>query len=475
MSVKSVLNGKYFKATGLYAFGSVFDKAISLLLLPVFTRLLTTESYGFVSTYNSICQIALVIVSVQLFSSIRTACVDYKEKLNEYVSAINSLIIFCFFFVSIFSLLINHFTKTVPVLLVVFCLIQSLMSAFINVEMQKNMMLLEYLKRTILLSLPNFIAAALGIVVLLLKPSLEYYGRIVPLVIVYSMFGIFLLIRNYFKGRVFFNAQMWKYALVFSVPLVMHGLANTVLSTVDRTMLTAMRNASETGVYSVAYTMGMALLVITSSLESVWIPWFTKKMNDGAKKEINTVASKYLYIVSFFCILAMLCLPEILKLFSERSYWHGVYLIPPVVLSSYTIFLYSLSVNLEYYKKATKRIAINTIIAAGLNLVLNFIFIPKYGAYAAAYTTVASYFVSFILHYFYARSLESSLFSWKMYIGPIFMVFLGAIIAYFVMDDWIVRWILSAFLFFLAIFLIKKYILNKKKERTDENSSCDAP
>lgn len=61
------------------------------------------------------------------------------------------------------------------------------------------------------------------------------------------------------------------------------------------------------------------------------------------------------------------------------------------------IFAYSLYVNIEHYYKKTPYITVNTIIAAASNIVLNFIFIPRYGYIAAAYTTLASYFISFCI------------------------------------------------------------------------------
>lgn len=457
MNLINILKNKYFKATGLYTIGSIFDKAISLLLLPIFTRLLSTESYGVVSTYNSWVTITFVIISMQLFSSLRTAFDDYNDRLDEYVSAINGLIFLSFLVISAFAITFCVlFVKNVSILLVVFCLVQSYMYAIMNVETQRAMMALEYFKRTVLLSIPNFIAALLGIIVLTIDSETDYYGRIVPMVFVYAVFGITIFVKNYKRGRVFFNKEMWKYGLVFSTPLILHGLASTVLSTVDRTMLTSMRSASETGIYSVAYTLGMAVIVITTALESVWIPWFTKKMNEGSKNAINVVAKKYVLLVSTCCVIAMLCLPEILKLFTEKSFWDGISLIPPIVLASYVMFLYSISVNLEYYMKATNRIAINTIIAAGLNIALNIVFIPKFGAVAAAYTTVASYSVSFILHYLYAKKLDKELFGIKTYLIPIVLVILGTIITYMILPYAIIRWLIAIGVIFVVIIWFTK-------------------
>ncbi len=63
-------------------------------------------------------------------------------------------------------------------------------------------------------------------------------------------------------------------------------------------------------------------------------------------------------------------------------------IIPPIALANYMIFMYTMYVYIEHYYKKTVYITKNTLIAAGLNVILNFILIPKYGYVAAAYTTL---------------------------------------------------------------------------------------
>ena len=53
---------------------------------------------------------------------------------------------------------------------------------------------------------------------------------------------------------------------------------------------------------------------------------------------------------------------------------------------------------IEYYKEKTIHIAIGTGMAAIINIVLNAIFIPRYGYVAAAYTTLISYFCYYLYH-----------------------------------------------------------------------------
>ena len=455
------MSKSYLKATALYTIGSFFNKAISLLLLPVFTRLLSTSSYGIVCTYNSWVNIAVVLVGVQFNLTLRSAYSDYKSELNQYICSINALSFFvCGAFLAI-VIPITYFSLSGWVaLLSFFCVLQAFLTSVINVEIQKQMMALEYVKRTLLLSLPNMFSAILGITAIILFPNLDYWGRIGTMIAVYILIGGYFLIKYCRIGLAGNISQYWKYALTFSLPLVFHGLANVLLSNIDQTMITCFRSSSETGIYSVAYTMGMALLAITSALESVWIPWFTKKMNCGDYDSVNQIGRLYIYSGGIACCLAVLCMPEILKFFTERSYWGAIYVLPPIIVASYVCFLFTISANTEYYYKQTRNIAYNTVVAAASNVVLNFLFIPKFGATAAAYTTVASYLVSFALHYRFARKLDNRIFNIKMFVMPTLIVLFVTIITCLWMESILCRWTFA--MVFVALSVLY-YLLNRRK------------
>lgn len=317
------------------------------------------------------------------------------------------------------------------------------MSCVIESILIKYMMELKYLKRTFLLAVPNVLIVILSIIFILLMADNKQMGRIYSYVLVYSIFGIFYLINIFIKGNKLICTHYWKYALKFSLPLVFHGLSAVVLAQSDRAMISAMRNVSETGIYSLVYNFSMIAVVITTSMESVWIPWFTNKMKFNDKKSINISVKIYMEIVTVIVICIMLVSPEILMIMAPKEYWSGKGLIPPIVLASFFMFLYSISVDLEYYYKSTKIIAINTIIAAIINIVLNYIFIPSYGALAAAFSTVTAYIVSFGIHYYAARKIDNELFPFITYVKPISIMGVAVLITYLNMDNGIVRWVIA--------------------------------
>ena len=112
-------------------------------------------------------------------------------------------------------------------------------------------------------------------------------------------------------------------------------------------------------------------------------------------------------------------------------------------------------VNIEHYYKETKGITLNTVIAAITNIILNYMFIPKFGYVAAAFTTFVSYFISFILHALKAKRLENNLYPINYFILPILEIGIFTFLFYLFMDNMMVRWLII--LFYVLFMFIKEW------------------
>ena len=65
--------------------------------------------------------------------------------------------------------------------------------------------------------------------------------------------------------------------------------------------------------------------------------------------------------------------------------------------------LYAHYINLVLHEKKTRYVSLGTMAAALLNLGLNFLFVPRYGFSAAAYTTFASFLTLLLIHFLFVR------------------------------------------------------------------------
>ncbi len=434
-------NKKLVKAGSLYFIGNIFDKAVAFITVPIFTRMLSTSDYGVTTIYLSWVSILSVIITLSVGISIRTAVVDYADDKDRYISSIFSLGTISAFLITAVvccgGLLFGNGTSLKLILL---CCLHSYSTSIITAVQWRYMMDVKYLQKTVLQCLPNMGIITLSIFLISSINDNKYLGRVYSYALVMTVVACFYLIYYLFKGRTFYKREYWKYALGFSIPIIFHSLSTVILSQADRIMITWLRNVSETGIYGLAYQFGMVPLVITTTFENIWIPWFTEKMENHDKLSINSMVRPYTNSVAIMCAAIMFVAPEVLKWMTIEAYFSAIYIIAPVVAATYLMFLASVSLGLEYYLKKTKTIAVNTLIAACVNIILNLIFIPKYGGIAAAYATVASYAVSFIMHYTVARKLDRGLFDFKVYVFPILLLVASVTFTTVLMDYALIRW-----------------------------------
>jgi O-antigen/teichoic acid export membrane protein len=457
MKSKSVV-----KSGSLYIFGNLFNKAVAFITVPIFTRLLTTEEYGIINIYTSWVNLMAVIVGLSLGNSIRNAYVDMREELGEYISSIFTLAVVNFAAVCVVvALLANHIS--LPNELIWFCLMESFSNFIINAVVMRYVMEEEAVKRTALLVLPNLLGAILSVVLISMLTQNKQYGRIIATCVVTSLFGIGLMLYYMIRYKTFFNKKFWMYALPISIPLVFHGISCNILGTSDRSVITYFCGAAAAGVYSLIYNLSMVSSVVISSAESVWLPRMTRSLQKQDYKTFNHEVLIYVYIVLFaFCGLLTFA-PELILLLGGKEYLSGLTMIFPIVASSFVMFIYSIYVNIEYYYKKTRMIAIATVVAAALNLLLNFIFIPYFGVTAAAYTTLVSYFISFLLHSLNAKNVDKQAVPYKILIAPVAIIIVAGIITSMTVDKMLLRWGIMIVLGLIYGILCWKILLQEKE------------
>lgn len=451
----------YKKAGVLYFVANIFNKGISFITVPIFTRLLSTFDYGVVTTYSSWASILAAFLGFSLNTAIRYSYNETNQTKIDNNRALSSIftftILISILLLSTAIVVIVAVPISINVAIVVLCFLQGMFGALINDYTTYQMMEYKYIGRSLLMTMPNLIAAVLSVFMIIMMREHLYLGRIIPMSIMTCFFGVVLCVAVFSRTRPCIDIAYLKWALKVSVPLVIHGIALNILSQADRTMITWLRDASETGIYSLVYSFSMIATVITTALEGVWAPWYTERMNKKEYKKVNEVGRDYLNLMTYAMVALVLVSVEVLKLLADREYWSGIPVIPPIVLSNYVIFLYTLFVNVEYYYEKSIYITINTAIAAIVNILLNLVFIPRFGFFAAAYTTLASYTFSFLLHMSNARKLNKDIFAARMFVRPLLHIGLSSVLFYIYLNKPLIRW------GFMIVYCAYEFIRERKR------------
>lgn len=390
------------KASLWFLVCSFLQKGIAFLTTPVFTRIMTPEEYGSYSVFTSWQGVFLVFVSLNLYAGCFTrGLVKYEDERPQFVSSFQGLsftlaVIWTGIYV-IFKDFINDMTglTTVQMLCMLILIWLTNIFCFWSAEQRVDFKYRALVALTLVVSVAN---TGFGIVFVYFAED-KVTARILSMVLVelIAYFGLF--ISQFKKGKQFFNKKFWKYALRFNIPLVPHYLSSTVLNSADRIMIGDMVGDYEAGIYNLAYQVSMVMTLFNTALTQTIEPWLYKKIN---KKEIGSISSVIypaLIGIAGLNILLISFAPEAVAIFAPEEYKDAIYIIPPVAMSGFFMFLYFFFAVFEFYYKKTKFIAGATMVGAVLNIVLNYMFIDWFGYMAAGYTTLVCYIIYAVCHY----------------------------------------------------------------------------
>ncbi|MFA5005848.1 MAG: oligosaccharide flippase family protein [Candidatus Izemoplasmatales bacterium] len=460
------------KITTFYLIANIFEKAIDFFLLPVFTSVLSPADYGIVSTYLSYVSIFSVFISLSLGSSVRFAVIDYKDKLDSYVSSLVTLQIIIALLVSVVVGIISKFFLPDEYhILTIFCLLHAFFGCIISMVSLRYMVEMKYVKRSMLLIMPNLLAIPLSIMLIRIYPTIPYMGRIVGILSTIGFVGFIYTIILLLRGKQLVSLANWKYAIKYSLPLVFHGLTLVLLNQIDRTMLTSIRGVSDTGIYSVACSFGSIAFAFTTAMENTWIPWFYRMAQKGDYIQIN----KYSKIYTWTCVLLscgiIFLSPEVVKVFINDAYWPAIGVIPFLVGGTFFKAVSGLPINAMYYTKKTRMIAASSLLALVVTLLLNYMLIPKFGAIGAAISSAIAYMVLFIMQSVSTKIQYTHMFPNIVFILQGLIIMAVVTVGYITQENFKTRWLLTAIIVLIyGLILHKSRLLNNVlvKKKNDE-------
>ena len=406
------LNNKVVKAASWYTLTDMFVKGITFLTIPIFTRLLTPHEYGIVSVYLTWVSIFSILLSLDVKNSVSVAKYDFEKEYDQYTSSILSMCTLIFIISLILLFPLKGFMTQVTNLSGILLFLMLLQSYFTNVnDIVTTKLRFEYKYKinSVIKIFMSLLGVILSIVLInTLLSETKYLGKILGNMIVVTIFGAGLLFIVVKEGKCFYNKKYWKYALLFSIPLLPHSLSSIANAQFDRIIINKYLGASETGIYSFAYNIGMIINVIRAAFDQAWNPWAYDKISRNQIDELRQRSLIYRDVFVVFYMWLLFLSPEIIKFMADESYWDGLSLIPWIFIAYYFSFMSGFEINVQRYNKKTMFISIGTIFSALINILLNIIFVPRYGYVAAAITTAISFFTLFIFHLFITKKITNN-------------------------------------------------------------------
>ncbi|MDT2362943.1 oligosaccharide flippase family protein [Enterococcus faecium] len=463
---------KLIRSSFWYTIGNFFIKGISFVTIPIFVNITSQAEYGLINNFTSFVSIFSLVIGLSLNSCVNNASFDYRDEIKEFLSSVlflatSSFLIFVFLG-NIMFLFRNSIFDMNP--LVFNLMLSQSFSTFLVAYVQAYFTIhfehFKYLALSLISTTLN-----VGISVLLMQTLLQsnkYLGRALGGALGLGIIAVILYMIIMFKGKKLIDISYWKYALKISLPLIPHTLSNVMLAQFGRIMINSSLGASQAGIYSYISNIGIILNVVWQSTNNAWVPWFYGEMNKKKYTNIKKVSNYYLLAFTVLSIVVMVGSVDLARIMAPEEYYSGLSLVIPISLGYFFQFLYSLPVNVEFYEKKTTYIALGTVASAIVNIGLNIVFIPKLGIIAAGYTTVVTYFLLFLFHYFMAKKITNrQLFNTsKIWFIIVFMI-IFSVVLHLVINHLILRYTLLL----VCLVVIGGYFIKNKKRILQEFNS----
>jgi O-antigen/teichoic acid export membrane protein len=197
--------------------------------------------------------------------------------------------------------------------------------------------------------------------------------------------------------------KYWKYAFLYNLPLIPYFFSSYILSSSDRLMIAQFCGEDKAGIYGIAYTMSAVVNIVWSSINATLVPTIYQRCDEGRRNTLTNIVVPVLAGYGAMCVAIMLLAPEIIAFLAPASYGEGMYVIPVIVGGIFFMAFFSIFSHIIFYEKKSKYVAGASVLAAIVNFLLNLIFIPLVGYFAAGYTTLAAYLVQVIWAYIAMR------------------------------------------------------------------------
>lgn len=416
------------KDTAIYGLSSIVGRFLNYLLVPLYTATLSAASGGYGVITNVYAYTALLLVI--LTYGMETTFFRFANKEGEDPQRVYSTALMAVGFTSlVFIVLVLTFISPIsaamgyaehPSYIWVMAVTVAL-DAFQCIPFAY----LRYKKRPVkfaALKLANIIMSiALNLVFFLALPAWYesvggegFVSKIYsPEVGVGYAFYInlfcsgalmFLLVKELTGFKYVFDRVLMRRMLSYSWPILVLGIAGILNQTADKILFPYIYKGEDAhaqlGIYGAASKIAMIMAMITQAFRYAYEPFVFGKAKDKDNRETYAKAMKYFVVFTLLAFLAVIGYMDILKHLIGSDYWEGLKVVPIVMAAEIMMGVYF---NLSFwYKLIDKTIWGAWFSGAGclVLVIVNVVFVPRYGYMACAWAGFAGYGTAMLLSYF---------------------------------------------------------------------------
>tara|TARA_R100000353_G_scaffold43121_1_gene34600 strand:+ start:166487 stop:167941 length:1455 start_codon:yes stop_codon:yes gene_type:complete len=417
---------KLFKQTFIYGLATVLPRILTVLLVPLYVKVLLPEEYGVYSTVMAFLILGNVVLSYGMetaFFRFVTKAGMQQKKVQS--TTLTSLTISTLLFLSI-TLIFREFianTADFNTEYITYGLLILALDALVVIPFAWFRVNEKPMRYAVIKILNVVINLSFNIFFLLILPKLATNSNFWSVMwfpdnkVVYvfianliaSAFTLILLLPLYVTIKFGFDKHIWKQMIKYALPVLFAGIAFSINEAFDRILLKYLlpQNIAEVqvGLYAACYKLGMFMTLFVMAFRLGIEPFFFNHSNNKNAKSTYATITKYFTVFGCLILLAVVVYIDIFKqiLIPNEQYWEALKIVPLILLANLFLGIYH---NLSVWYKVTDRTKFGAYIsafAALITLVLNFALIPVIGYMGSAIATLAAYGSMMVLSYLYGR------------------------------------------------------------------------
>lgn len=426
---------KIFKHGSAYFLVSLLTKFTGFLLLPVITRYLTLDEYGLYTNIQTAQQIFYLFGTLSLDAAYGRFVYDYNmstKRLRLLTSTIFTFFVVWNIFYIVLSIVTLYFLidswgyqELLIAFLVPFIVLFQQFVALNTSLMQSR----HHTKKLLNITVSGYFAMQALMVFMLIYLDMGVHSFFISQFIVGSivMFVHLSLMKEEGILKLFvFNKKTFRKNIRYGFGYMPASLSGWLFLMSDRYIITYFVSLAMAGKYAFIVQITMMIQVIMQAIQTAQNPIFMQQMKSNTVESLHQIknfVTLMIFLLLYIYLLMVTLLPYIIEVLFPTAYRGDYTLIPILAFGSVFLAIRKIFANVLVYHKKSFWISVSGYIPAGVNLGLNFIFIPLYGIYAAAWTTLFSLFLYAVIVFSMAQKLQKFEFDYM----KIFLFFISAI------------------------------------------------
>lgn len=397
---------KLAKHSLIYSLASIMTQAVTLLMVPVFTRNMSQQDFGQYNLLISIQALLSIFITIGVYSGMTRFINEFEDQNRTKnivltFSMLWGLIIFALsllfgglLYKMVFPLETggNYLMNLIIGSAILLCLISIYISYFTMQFKSKHVSTINLARAVLILILSVYF-------IIFRQEGLS--GALQAQVYAYAVLLAGLFLYDCKNIRPAFDWIKLKLMLKYSLGLIPGQASDWIFTLIDRYFIYAMMGLQQVAVYSMGYRLGtMMVPLLITPFKSVFTSFKYKVYKDAdAPEKFRNIYIYYNFIGWFFVLGFSVFAKPAIALLSTSEYIEAFKIVPLIVFS---YFLYGIG---EFYSLgihiANKSILESLVlgVGGGSNILLNIGLIPKLGIIGAAIATLLSYFIMNLLYF----------------------------------------------------------------------------